>query len=129
MVLVALVCWLVTGPGIWGQGALPNRREARSILRASVPFGSFIVVNRLSVRIPEIALSVLAGPLAMGWYQAANRIADVAEQPGAIMATALYPRLAASEEGGQEQTRLLAAGSAVLVVFGLAITLGILVAP
>ncbi len=92
----AAVAWAVGAASIPAlrHRASTNRREIAAMARASAPIGSLGLLGVLYQRAGVLALSVVAGPIATGWFAAASRVVEGAKGGHVALFGALYPAMA-----------------------------------
>ena len=72
--LVAVVAWLVCAGRVTGMRAVPamSGSDVRAMARASASIGILGLLGILYQRLGAIAVSVMVGPVATGWYAGAS---------------------------------------------------------
>jgi O-antigen/teichoic acid export membrane protein len=99
--LVAVVTWLVCAALVTGVRAVPatSHSDVRAMARASASIGVLGLLGILYQRLGAIAVSVMVGPVATGWYAGASRVAEASKTGHLALFGAVYPAMAEANSG------------------------------
>ena len=128
--VVAVAAWGLCAVRIGGLRARPrtSRPAVAAMARESASIGVLGLLGVVYQRVGAIAVSVLVGPVATGWYAGASRITEASKTGHLALFGAVYPAMA------QDEAARARAGPApvlgwswrLCVVLGGAVTAGLL---
>jgi len=129
--VVAVATWVVCAVRIGGVRAVPRttRPAVAAMARESASIGVLGLLGVLYQRIGAIAVSVVVGPVATGWFAGASRIAEASKTGHLALFSAVYPAMAEDQAGERDGSRAaaLALSWRVCIALGGAVTVGLLV--
>ncbi|HEX5239870.1 MAG TPA: oligosaccharide flippase family protein [Candidatus Limnocylindrales bacterium] len=98
--VAALAAWALATRRLPAFGSRPRitRSDLVAMVRASGTIGGLGMLGVVYQRAPVFALSLVAGPLATGWFAASARIADGSTAGHVALFGALYPELVVTAE-------------------------------
>ncbi|MGH2467923.1 MAG: oligosaccharide flippase family protein [Candidatus Limnocylindrales bacterium] len=130
-VALAVIGWAACACGQPAFRAIPRfgPADVTAMAQASARIGILGLLGVLYQRVGVLALAMVAGPAATGWFAAASRVTDASKAGHVALFGALYPELARSHAAGEGELRTArwltlgpaAVVSAVLLVLGPAI--------
>jgi O-antigen/teichoic acid export membrane protein len=100
-ILVAVVTWLICAGLVTGMRAVPatSRSDVLAMAGASASIGVLGLLGILYQRLGAIAVSVMVGPVATGWYAGASRVAEASKTGHLALFGAVYPAMAEAKTG------------------------------
>jgi O-antigen/teichoic acid export membrane protein len=129
--VVAVAAWAVCAVRIGGVRAVPRttRPAVTAMARESASIGVLGLLGVLYQRIGAIAVSVLVGPVATGWFAGASRIAEASKTGHLALYSAVYPAMAEdhASEPGARRAGALDWSWRVCLALGAVVTIALLV--
>ena len=130
-VLIGIGAWAMCVARIGDVRAVPrlSRFEVGAMARASASIGVLGLLGVAYQRVAAIAVSVLVGPAATGWFAGASRIVEASKTGHLALFGAVYPAMAeasADEQSDERHRAVLHWSWRLCVVLGGVVTAGLL---